>query len=451
MRKQYSITIHYKKIPAASWQLKYSLIGKDDYPYFARSLEILVQEFSKYPRSFIKRTRLSSIAFAKNIFLKGQARGAIPDYLKEMLLFDIEKNRKAKVHERYIRHCIHHEFYHMIEQEINGSAYWKDPAWAKLNIRNFRYGKGGARARSSNMYLFTHPQKGFINLYAMSGLEEDKAEVYSILFMPSEFRRVSGWAETDPILKAKIAYMIKFLNRLDRTFSKQYWTNLHKKKKPKPNPVAALNSLQKKLGIEVRYDKVPYLEENTIHCKNLTQEEAKAYTPLLVKELSRYPAEFIEDLGIHRVVLCKDLTWKSPRQTGYALDYDGAIVLNTQHGAGTQKRDAIHYAVFNYFDWIDDFAVESDKEWTKLNPSGFRYKSSSGLKKGFISPYAARSLRTDKAELFRCLITSYKGTMKRAQADPILQAKINLLKKYLHTFSKGMDNTFWNSLTKNPK
>ena len=121
----------------------------------------------------------------------------------------------------------------MIEEEINGDAYWKDAKWAQLNDPLFKYGRGGASVRDGRTSLFTHPRNGFINKFSMSGLEEDKAEIYASLFSEEAFRKVAKWMQKDKILRAKVKYMKTFLRSVDKNFDDAYWKNLFKKKKPK--------------------------------------------------------------------------------------------------------------------------------------------------------------------------------------------------------------------------
>src|SRR5690606_1012800 len=104
----------------------------------------------------------------------GQERWAVPDFVHETLYLDVAV-RFAR-DEVFQRRVIHHEFYHLLEEEWNGDPYFKDPAWAALNTPEHRYGAGGAANRDRRLSLFNHPAPGFVSRYAMTGLEEDKAE-----------------------------------------------------------------------------------------------------------------------------------------------------------------------------------------------------------------------------------------------------------------------------------
>ncbi len=212
----FQVRFIYQKIPSFTWKLGYKTANSQDFSNLLSYAVLACEEFKKYPQSYILKIKLGSVIFVKNLSIKGQARQSIPDYFKESLVLDFEGIRYDKT---YLRHVIHHELYHMIEQEFNDDAYWKDPNWARLNLKNFKYGSGGINARSSNMFLLTHPEKGFVNLYSMSGLEEDKAEVYACLFIRSERQKVMEWTKTDSILRSKVRYMSNFLKQIDYLIS----------------------------------------------------------------------------------------------------------------------------------------------------------------------------------------------------------------------------------------
>ena len=218
----YALSISYEKMPRTSWKLGYALADESDYAALYDYARLFSEEFQKYPRAFIRKTRLASIVLVKDLSFQGQLRTAVPDYGKEILILDFKRGSYAPI---YQRHVIHHEFYHLIEEEFNRTPYWKDTRWARLNPKRFRYGKGGDKVQSdSSVYLFTHPAPGFINLYAMSALEEDKAEIYASLFVCPEYERITSWTEKDPILFSKIKYMKRFLERLDQTMDESYWS-----------------------------------------------------------------------------------------------------------------------------------------------------------------------------------------------------------------------------------
>ena len=229
LASDYSIKVYFEKFPVTSWKINYELATKQDYEKLYNYLLLFDNEFAKYPKSFLKKTKLSAVVFVKSLALKEQLRTAIPDYGKEILILDFLGGDHSSV---YQKHVIHHEFYHMIEEEFNRSAYWKGPDWKEFNTSGFRYGQGGKAAQNnSKAYLFTHPRKGFVNLYSQSAVEEDKAEIYATLFIKEEYDKLIEWVKKDKVLSRKMSYMIKFLKKLNSKFSKRYFSRLHKRKK----------------------------------------------------------------------------------------------------------------------------------------------------------------------------------------------------------------------------
>lgn len=213
MKFTYGITIEVKKPSATSWEtsiIDFDPLSKSDYKELSKYVYLFREEFFKYPKEFIEHTHLKKVAFVKHLTNQKVEVAAMPDYYQENLYMDIFVGNYDKT---YQRHVVHHEFYHMIEEQLNGNTYFKDPEWAKLNDPSFQYGSGGINARSSDMQPVIHPLDGFISLYAASGLEEDKAELFAGLMTTEEKTKIRNWAETDKILDKKIKYLSAFLKK----------------------------------------------------------------------------------------------------------------------------------------------------------------------------------------------------------------------------------------------
>lgn len=186
-------------------------------------LEIFKSEFGKYPAGLIALADLKKVAIVKELYYYKQDRAALPDFVNEVLYLDAWKGKSSEV---YQRHVIHHEFYHLLEEEVFDDPYYKDSQWAAFNAPSFNYGKGGAYARTGDQYSLSHPQQGFINLYSMSGLEEDKADIFAALMVPQEAALLANWVKTDPILRQKVAYMKAFLAKHVPEIDAEFWAGL---------------------------------------------------------------------------------------------------------------------------------------------------------------------------------------------------------------------------------
>ena len=198
--------------PPASWKVRCDAPVRADKKQLDLYRKILAAELGKYPMPLLQKSKLKGIAIVKNLSVAGQRRAAMPDYENEILYLDFQRGAHNPA---YQAHVIHHEFFHLLEQELNGSAYFKDPEWAKLNPKNFRYGKGGKKQRGNDNFALVHPQSGFINRYSTSALEEDKAEIYAALFIPGERKKINAMAAKDTHLAAKIKMMRRILHAID--------------------------------------------------------------------------------------------------------------------------------------------------------------------------------------------------------------------------------------------
>lgn len=211
MQNTYGICVEILDPPATSWDvsvISFEELKKNDHKELEKYCRLFREEFFKYPKEFIKNTHLQKVVMVKELYNQGVPVAAMPDYYKENLYMDIYVGNYDAL---YQRHVVHHEFYHMIEQELNGDPYYKDPEWNKFNEEGFTYGNGGINNRTGDMRPIIHPLPGFISLYSATGLEEDKAEIFAALMTGEERELIMPWAEEDLILKNKIEYLTAFL------------------------------------------------------------------------------------------------------------------------------------------------------------------------------------------------------------------------------------------------
>lgn len=195
-----------QKLTASPWDLRYRPIKARHQQQLKQYLPLFAEEIQKLPVQLLQLSGLQTVAFVRQLQLATQPRAAVPDYVHEVLYYDISLQKHA-----YLRHVVHHEFYHMLEQQLYGSAYYQDPQWLALNPANFSYGNGGAATRNAEAAAFSHPAPGFINGYAMSGIEEDKAEIWTVIWASDSWQQVSRMFEQDAVLAAKLRLLIKQL------------------------------------------------------------------------------------------------------------------------------------------------------------------------------------------------------------------------------------------------
>jgi hypothetical protein len=215
LQEDYAILFLYQEVPISSCyeDVTANIAEKEDFENLLKYLQLFEKEWRKYSKNYTFNTNVKQIAFVKNLAYAGQTRAAIPDAYKEILYYDFLVGNYDST---YQKHVVHHEYYHMIEEQFNGSQYYKDAKWASFNNPKFQYGMGGAYARGSDQYPITHPLDGFMNLYSISGLEEDKAEVYAFLFVKEEYEKVKEWLDKDVILSKKVNYMKEFITKINQ-------------------------------------------------------------------------------------------------------------------------------------------------------------------------------------------------------------------------------------------
>lgn len=179
-------------------------------------LDLLGREFSKYPKGYLQQSRALTIILGRDLNFCGQPRAAIPDPYKKQLFLSVNGAFKIKS-ERYLAHVMHHELHHLTEYSMwkNMTFDWHE--WILLNGDGFCYGKGGADAYSEYMakgtdfYSPNNPQQGFINLYSLTGDEEDRAELMAFIMTDFERPMVEELLQKDAILRDKSRLLARLL------------------------------------------------------------------------------------------------------------------------------------------------------------------------------------------------------------------------------------------------
>jgi hypothetical protein len=221
--KYYKLTLTYQYqetvVHHETWWYQLYPLQQEDLDYY---LPLFFREFSLYPLSFIKNLRLRSIFLVNSLDFSThtytQYRAAVPDYSEDtMAMIYCCKERRAD----YICNVIHHELFHFIDQIMYGNLYRKDREWMGFNVEGFEYGEGGAVNR---IWRPLDPAiKGFLNYYSTTGIEEDKAEVFSFLInKPEEVKN-----NTCSILQKKMDYIKYMMGLFDEDgFPDEFWERL---------------------------------------------------------------------------------------------------------------------------------------------------------------------------------------------------------------------------------
>lgn len=186
-----------------------------------RYLDILNREFSKYPDGYLHQSQALTIILGSDLNFCGQPRAAIPDPYRKQLFLSV--NGAFNIHsERYLAHVMHHELHHLTEYSMwkNMTFDWHE--WILLNGDGFCYGKGGADAYSEYMakgtdfYSPNNPHQGFINLYSLTGDEEDRAEMMAFIMTDYERPMMAELLQKDAILREKSRLLMRLLSDFSR-------------------------------------------------------------------------------------------------------------------------------------------------------------------------------------------------------------------------------------------
>ncbi len=191
--------------------------------------EIFAAEWSLYPPPLVRKTAIKRVVFCKNLSFAGQRRTAIPDFEHDTLYFDVTRGRHDDL---YVRRVIHHEFFHVVDLKDDGNLY-ADERWVRLNAPGFKYGPGGAKLQDDSAATTAgKDEPGFVNRYATSGVEEDKAELFAYLVV--EPKAVAERTAKDKYVRAKVERMKELLAAFSAEANDDFWAAVGKTERPEP-------------------------------------------------------------------------------------------------------------------------------------------------------------------------------------------------------------------------
>jgi hypothetical protein len=208
---QYGVSMQVRTVTPSSYVTLYdtynTLNNSTDLANLKAYGGVFIDEWSKYPTDWIKNSNLQYMVFVKDLAIQGTRRAATPDPFGNAMYYDVGYGSGE-----YAREVIHHEFGHQIEYEYFNSYNHSDPTWQSYNPAGFRYGNGGASCYIANTCLLgEHVRPGFATGYAMSAIEEDKAETYAYLMTTPHYKRMKTWLPKDLSLTKKVNYYKGFI------------------------------------------------------------------------------------------------------------------------------------------------------------------------------------------------------------------------------------------------
>lgn len=176
-----------------------------------RYLAILKREISLYPAGYIVKALARKIVIGKKLAFNKEYRAAVPDPYRKTLYLSVNGSYGEKS-QAYLAHVLHHELHHMVEYSVWKDMYFSWAEWNRLNPAGFSYGGGGLLNANLDYYSVTHPVNGFLNLYSMTGGEEDRCELVAFLMNVKERPALMRYYHNDSILRRKVRFIVDFVN-----------------------------------------------------------------------------------------------------------------------------------------------------------------------------------------------------------------------------------------------
>jgi len=212
------------------------------------------------------------------------------------------------------------------------------------------------------------------------------------------------------------------------------------------NQLLASDYIDKNTGVSFVWkdEKLNKIKQRNIETSEISSKNRRRLVRVIKNELKKYPKESIKAV-LDTVYLVKGIKINHSKVSGLA--HPRAIILGQ---AGKHNiRKVAHHEIAHLFYRHYNFPYK--KEWTALNPKGFKYVGS-GLKaiesgyskqrlgrksveEGFISTYARSSVEEDFAEVAEALFTGNSSIRNKIRNNKTLAAKADIVRKFYKSIS----------------
>lgn len=158
---------------------------------------VLQEQIARYPARFLRLVGLKELVLCGALSFEGTDCGAFADVERGRLYLQLADGASSA----RLRRTVHHEIFHQVDY-ADDHRLDADARWEALNPPGFRYTQDSLRVQSDPDALLPDSSlKGFVNLYATSGVAEDKAETYALMVVDPAL--IDSRAALDPIIRAK--------------------------------------------------------------------------------------------------------------------------------------------------------------------------------------------------------------------------------------------------------
>jgi hypothetical protein len=180
-----------------------------DYPAIATFFDHVDDDLDAYPADFFAAIHLDRVVFVGPLATSEGATHAlggavIPSGPRRSVMYLGAVQAGHCFRPLNVR-TIHHEIAHAIDTGFTPEG--QRDAWRSLNPAGFSYGDVDVHA--ANLLDFEHPREGLVTAYAGTSVAEDRAEVYTVLFMPKYREELEAWVQDDAWLHAKLRNVLR--------------------------------------------------------------------------------------------------------------------------------------------------------------------------------------------------------------------------------------------------
>jgi hypothetical protein len=177
---------------------------------------VIADELRLLPAAFLGAIGLWRVLLCANLSEDGRAIPSLPNY-RHTLILDVADASPA-----YLRRLLQHEVFHFFDLADDGMLV-NDMRWLALNPTGHEYGYGGRSMRDPAATMLSEAP-GFVTRYATSALEEDKAELFSLMMThPAAMRQR---AARDTFVAAKMARIIELTSAMTPELDRGFWLRL---------------------------------------------------------------------------------------------------------------------------------------------------------------------------------------------------------------------------------
>lgn len=407
---------------------------------------VLLGELKAYPKSFLRQAKIELIHIVLNLKLNNAAQPSLCQSKPGRIWIDAAGSDYDR---RVLRRAIAQNIYRALPFSEAARREF-DEQWSALNIEGFRYGGINVRADRPRQLA------GFFREGDVTSIETDQASVFA--FLMTDVQRINQRSQRDPVIAAKVRAMRNLLARITPDFNDAYFTAADRAQQLREEddrqavmPLsrgyvpAQLAHLAARYGIEIIYLSVPGF---TRIGDPPADAQLNEYASILTSELSRYDPAIIRTLELKRIVIVGKFAPAFAGAQAITFRDIDAMYFSTTGADAEDLRATVHHELLHLIDGADDGEIDHDDAWTATNQSGFVYLHGKSGKwqeatPGFVSTYAQSAVCEDKAETYSFLMTRHADMLRRARNEPVLAAKIALMKKRLAAFHPGFDDRFW--------